>query len=423
MQNNKNVKLAIVLVTALFFLWGFSYGLVDVMNKNFQTHLHITKAESGFIQMAYFGAYFVFALPAGWIARRFSYKIGIVVGLFLYALGSFLIIPAAHLASFPFFLFAFFVLACGLGSLETNANPYITKLGDDKNSSFRINAAQSFNGVGQFLGPIIAGTLLLSFAASKDIHKNMNNISWIYVVIAIVVLIIMFIFIAVKMPDTVESEADKKAELEAKKDGLERKLMSHTNFPLGVLAQFLYVAAQVGAGAFFINYSLAHYHGLSPEHAAYFFSVALIAFMAGRIVTTPLMKVVSGDILLGIYSIINVILTILVVAGIEKVSVYLLIAVFFFMSISYPTIFSIALKGMTGNKVKTASSVIVMSIVGGAILPYFMGKIADVVNIQWAYVLLIPCFIYVAWFAFSASFFEKRDLAKLARLEKAAHNK
>ncbi len=165
---SKNIKIAIVLVTSLFFLWGVSYGLIDVMNKNFQNHLHITQHESGFLQLAYFGAYFIIALPAGYIASKFSYKIGIIFGLALYALGALLIIPATNLASFPLFLFAFFVLACGIGSLETSANPYMVKLGDEKNASFRINAAQSFNGLGQFVGPLIGGALFLSITKQEE---------------------------------------------------------------------------------------------------------------------------------------------------------------------------------------------------------------------------------------------------------------
>lgn len=173
MTDSKNIKIAIILVTSLFFLWGVSYGLIDVMNKNFQNHLHITQHESGFLQLAYFGAYFIIALPAGYIANKYSYKVGIMFGLALYAIGSLMIIPATNLTSFYLFLFAFFILACGIGSLEASVNPYMVKLGDEKNASFRINAAQSFNGFGQFLGPIIGGALFLSITkqgkgASKE---------------------------------------------------------------------------------------------------------------------------------------------------------------------------------------------------------------------------------------------------------------
>ena len=171
-----NIKLAFWLVTILFFMWGVSYGLIDVMNKNFQNQLGITKATSGLLQAAYFGGYFVIATPAALVARKFGFKGGIIMGLALYAIGALLIIPASNAHSFNMFLGAFFILACGLGSLETNANPYITKLGSDKDAAFRINIAQIFNGVGQFLGPIIGGALFLSVTHGGDVADNMRSV-------------------------------------------------------------------------------------------------------------------------------------------------------------------------------------------------------------------------------------------------------
>lgn len=218
LSNSKNIKIAIILVTSLFFLWGVSYGLIDVMNKNFQNHLHITQHESGFLQLAYFGAYFIIALPAGYIANKYSYKIAIIFGLILYAIGCLLIIPATNLANFYLFLFAFFILACGIGSLETSANPYMVKLGDEKNASFRINAAQSFNGLGQFLGPIIGGALFLSITkqadgASKEqieaaLLANMGNVQLVYVGIAAIVILVLIAFALNKIPEGAAVSSD-----------------------------------------------------------------------------------------------------------------------------------------------------------------------------------------------------------------------
>ncbi len=312
--NSKNIKIAIILVSSLFFLWGVSYGLIDVMNKNFQNHLHITQHESGFLQLAYFGAYFIIALPAGYIANRFSYKMGIIFGLALYAIGCLLIIPATNIASFGLFLFAFFILACGIGSLETSANPYMVKLGDEKNASFRINAAQSFNGFGQFVGPIIGGALFLSITkqeegASADqieaaLLANMSNVQLVYVGIATIVLLILILFSLNKIPEGAQVSSDYAKEDTSKALGV----FKHSHFNYGLLAQFLYVANQVAAGAFFINYATEHYEGLSDEKAAYYFSIALVAFMMGRILSTPLMKKIKGESILGIYSLINVLL-------------------------------------------------------------------------------------------------------------------
>ena len=189
-----NIKLAFWLVTILFFMWGVSYGLIDVMNKNFQNQLGITKATSGLLQAAYFGGYFVIATPAALVARKFGFKGGIIMGLALYAIWALLIIPASNAHSFNMFLGAFFILACGLGSLETNANPYITKLGSDKDAAFRINIAQIFNGVGQFLGPIIGGALFLSVTHGGDVADNMRSVQMVYVGIAAIIIIMLLLF-------------------------------------------------------------------------------------------------------------------------------------------------------------------------------------------------------------------------------------
>ncbi|EGK8099094.1 L-fucose:H+ symporter permease [Campylobacter upsaliensis] len=406
---SKNIKIAIVLVTSLFFLWGVSYGLIDVMNKNFQNHLHITQHESGFLQLAYFGAYFIIALPAGYIASKFSYKIGIIFGLALYALGALLIIPATNLASFPLFLFAFFVLACGIGSLETSANPYMVKLGDEKNASFRINAAQSFNGLGQFVGPLIGGALFLSITkqeegASKEMIEqalvaNMGNVQLVYVGIALVVLFILVLFAFNKIPEGAAVSDD----YALKDDSKPFLVFKHSHFNKGLLAQFLYIANQVTAGAFFINYATEHYKGLSDERAAYYFSLALVAFMVGRIVSTPLMKKIRGEYILGLYSLINVFICVGLYFASGILSVILLIALFFFMSISFPTIFAVATKNLPLNQVKLAGSLLVMSIVGGAIMPIIVGAINDHFGTSMGYLSLAPLFLYVSYYGFFGS--------------------
>ncbi|WP_196603657.1 sugar MFS transporter [Pectinatus haikarae] len=395
--SSKSIKIAFCLVTTLFFLWGLSYGLLDVMNKNFQNQLGITKATSGLLQAAYFGGYFVFATPASLVAKKYGFKGGIIMGLFLYAVGALLIIPASNVHSFYMFLGAFFILACGLASLETNANPYITKLGHDEDAAFRINVAQSFNGVGQFIGPIIGGSLFLSIANGSDIAANMRNVQMVYVGIAAIVICLLITFLAVKLPEGSEISGGEDA---AKGSGTYGQLFSYRHFRLGAMAQFFYIAAQVGAGAFFINYSVEHWHGLSDSKAAYFFGIALIAFMAGRIVTTPLMKKFSASKILGIYSIINVFIMLLLNITSGSVSVFLLIASFFFMSISFPTIFALSIVHIPENLVKTASSIIIMSIVGGAIMPFFMGHVADNFGTAAGYLLLAPCYLFVTWYSF-----------------------
>lgn len=406
-NNSKNIKIAFALVTGLFFLWGLSYGLLDVMNKNFQNQLGITKATSGLLQAAYFGGYFVIATPASLVARRFGYKGGIIMGLFMYAVGAILIVPASNAHSFAMFLGAFFVIACGLGSLETNANPYITKLGDDKDAAFRINVAQSFNGVGQFLGPIIGGMLFLSIATSHNIKNNMHNVQMVYIAIAAIVICMLLIFMVAKLPEGSEV-SDEDTSTEGK--GTYSELFKYKHFKFGTLAQCLYICAQVGAGAFFINYSVEHWSGLSDSKAAYFYSIALVAFMLGRIVTTPLMKKFSASKILGIYSAINMILMILLNVTTGSLSIVLLIACFFFMSISFPTIFALSVVKIPENLVKTAASILTMSLIGGAIMPFLMGRVADKFGTAAGYLLILPCFLYVAWYGFKGCKIEKEKI-------------
>lgn len=407
--DERSIKIAIVLVTSLFFLWGLSYGLVDVMNKNFQNHLHINQEQSGYIQLAYFGAYFIIALPAGFIANRFSYKAGIIFGLALYAIGCLLIIPATNYANFYLFLFAFFVLACGLGSLETNANPYMTKLGDEKNASFRINAAQSFNGLGQFIGPIVGGMLFLSITKAgqnsskeeleKALVENMGNVQLVYVGIAIIVFLILLAFAFNKIPEGSAVSSDFKED----EDTSTKELFTYKHFNFGLLAQFLYIANQVCAGAFFINYATEHYKGLSDSQGAYYLSLALVAFMLGRIVSTPLMKKIEARYLLALYSLINVFICAYLYLAQGFASIVALILLFFFMSISFPTIFALATKGLSLKQVKLGGSLLVMSIVGGAIAPVIIGRINDSFGSATGFLAMAPLFLYVSWYGFFGS--------------------
>lgn len=379
-------RLAFILVTTLFFLWGLSYGLLDVLNKHFQEVLHVNKAQSGLLQAAYFGAYFIIALPAGFFMDRYGYKAGILVGLCLYALGALLFVPAAAAGSFALFLFALFVIALGLGCLETAANPFATVLGDPAGAERRLNLSQSFNGLGQFIGPIIGGSLFFT-ATQGTTAEGLSSVKTTYVAIAILVLVIAFVFGRTKFPDIREHTA-------AETHGEDKGLWQHSHFTGGVIAQFFYVAAQVGVGAFFINYTTEHWHTLSNQNASYLLSVGLISFMVGRFFSTWLMGFVRPATLLVIYAVINIVLCGVVVAGIDNVSVIALVAVFFFMSIMFPTIFAMGVKNM-GKQTKRASSVMIMAIVGGAIMPYLMGAVADHYTTAVSYALPMICFAVV----------------------------
>lgn len=388
---NRKYLVPLILVTSLFFLWGLAYGLLDVLNKHFQETLNITKQRSTYLQLAYFGAYFVMALPAGFLMQRIGYKKGIITGLFLYAIGAILFFPSAQLSSFPFFLLALFILACGLAFLETAANPYITVLGKPETSAFRLNLSQSFNGVGSFIGPIIGGMLFFS-EKNKDTGNGLDSVKFVYIVIAAIVLLIALLFFKTKMPEVKEEQL-----VTEKAEHVGKTLFQHTHFVWAVIAQFFYVAAQVGIAALFINYCTEKGLGITNEKAAYFLSAALLLFTIGRFAGTALMKIISPNLLLAVYAIINILLCIAVVWGQGMISVYALIAVFFFESIMFPTIFALGIKNL-GGYTKRGSSFIIMAIVGGAFVPIVMGSIAEQYSTPVSYIVPMICFVVVLLF-------------------------
>jgi FHS family L-fucose permease-like MFS transporter len=381
-------KIAFMLVTSLFFMWGLSHGLLDVLNKHFQDTLNVSKAQSGYLQAAYFGAYFIVALPVGAFMDRCGYKAGILVGLALFALGALLFIPATSAGTFAAFLGALFVLACGLGCLETAANLYASVLGKPETSERRLNFAQSFNGLGVFLGPVIGGSLFFAPPVAL-IGYTIDPVMLTYATLGLVVILMMVVFAAVPLPEIqAQSSASDKA-------GSTRSLWSHSNFTGALVAQFFYIAAQVGVGAFFINYAIEHWSGLTTQKASYLLSIAMLTFMIGRFVSTWLMRYIPAIPMLIGYALINAGLCAVAVAGIEKLSVYALIGVFFFLSILYPSIFAMGVRNL-GTHTKKAGSYLVMTLVGGAIAPYCMGAIADSYGTSAAFIIPLVCFLIVA---------------------------
>src|SRR5882672_2491235 len=377
---SRTLSFAFVLVTSLFFMWGFSYGLLDVLNKHFQDTLGVTKARSALLQTAYFGAYFVMALPAAELAARRGYKATILLGLALFAGGALLIIPATLAHNFMLFLVPFFIIASGLGCLETAANPYATQLGDPARGAQRLNLSQIFNGLGQAAGPWIGGMVVFAATVSNGAGAPVR---YLYVALAVVVLALAVVFFFTPMPEPkVERMPD-----------AGHGLLAERHFVWGVVAQFFYVAAQVGVGAFFINYAT-----LTTARASAIFSYGFMLFMAGRFVGTLLMTWIAPRKLLTLYAAINVALCLVVVAAIPGVSLHALLALFFFMSIMFPTIFALAVQGL-GPRTKRASSFLIMSIVGGALIPVVMGWIGDHAGMAAGYWVPTACFAVVLLYA------------------------
>jgi len=395
-----------ILVTSLFFLWAFIHNLNPILIPHLKKACQLSDTQSALIDSAVYIAYFLMALPAGFVMKKYGYKKGIVFGLIVYALGAFLFIPAASTRIYSFFLVALFIVAGGAAFLETAANPYITVLGERETSEQRLNFAQSFNGVGAFVAPIVGGRFILSgIEHSKEqlasmppeqlaayLNSEASNVKIPYLVIGLTVFIVAVLFIFTKLPEVKESQDV----VSMKGSG---NIFSHKHLLWGVIAQFFYVGAQVGVGSFFVRFS-RYTLDLPEKEAAYKWGfIAMVGFMVGRFFGTFLMKYIKPQRLLLLYSLINIGLLFAAVYTSGSFAVWSVMLIPFFMSIMFPTIFALGVKDL-GEDTKLGSSLLIMSIVGGAIIPIFMGLVSDANNgnIQLAYLVPIICFVVTAWY-------------------------
>lgn len=517
--DGKNYAFVFTLVCSLFLLWGFAHALLDVLNKHFQNSLVVTKAQSGCVQAAVYGGYFLMALPAGMLARRFGYKGGILFGLFLFALGAFWFVPATkadkwtgvsgwvaqtfnmevvtspqakakltdvrvsleraakaverpldaaklaafdkpaaeakaatelaaaglaldeaakllpaskHLpetraalgallptlpendfgkqfnatkqalvsidqgtqvTAFAAFLLGLFVIALGLTCLETIANPYTTVLGPPETGASRINLAQTNNAIGWILGPFIGG--LMIFSSTGEVNISNEQLAMPYLGLGVVVTLVFILFAFSTIPDVHTSEHAKADGQHKDRTTGERSLWSQPHFVFAVVVQFLYVAAQTGINSFFINY-VVEVNKWSEQKAAMWLSLGgMVLFMVGRFSGSFLMRKMKPHLALAVYGLSNVICMGLVVAGLGIVSAAALIISYFFMSVMFPTIFALGIRGL-GENTKKGASYIVMAIVGGAVAPAIMGAIADKSGMQAGFIIPLVCFIGIA---------------------------
>lgn len=450
--DGQNVAFTFALVSSLFFLWGFCNGMIDVMDKHFQNELGLTKAQSAWVQFAHYLGYFLMAIPAGWLATKLGYKGGIIMGLVLVAVGGFWFVPATWVndmvkhgdvtptMAFVAFLTGVCLIATGLTFLETIANPYTTVLGDLRYAATRINLAQSCNGVGWILGPIVGSVYFYGTDASGR-STGSETLYIPYVGVAIVVLLLAAVFWFARMPD-IKMEDD--YHLDDNETRVSHSIWSHPHFTMAVVAQFLYVAAQAGIFSFFINYMVAEpppipaswqetmnrlaasstllkdwltgwfevnkqgVLAFSDKGASNAVSLGLICFLVGRFSGAWLLKKYSAHKILGLYGVANVIATLLVFFKLGWVSVVCVFLTYFFMSIMFPTIFALGIFGL-GARAKKASAYIVMAIMGGAVLPKLMGHVADVYDMSRGFIVPMFCFIFVAYYGFSWSKFSKAD--------------
>ncbi len=395
----KKYVVTLIFATSLFMLWGVAITMGDVLNKHFQNVLHVSKANSGLVQLSLFGAYAVMGIPAGLVMKKFGYKNGVLFGLALYAIGAFLFVPAANSFSFTAFRLALFVLACGLATLEAVAHPFVAALGDQRTSDRRINLAHAFNGIGAVSGPQIGRYFFFTAAAGTVVAAaSLDSVKTLYILIGSVVALLGLAFFFVKVPSLSDphdatpenTESSLNVDTEPAKT-----LFQHKHFVWAVVAQLFNVAAQGGTWAYFINYG-HDVMGFTDATAANYFSLSMLMMMVGRFTGTYFMQFVAPNKLLAIYAGANVLMCIIVAQAWGWPSFVALLLINFFFSIMFPTIFSLGLKNL-GRHSQLASSYITMGVVGGALMPYIMGKIANH-NVAHAYYLPIICYLVVCVF-------------------------
>jgi FHS family L-fucose permease-like MFS transporter len=401
MNKVKSTHVPFILITCLFFLWGFAHNLDPILIPHLKKSFTLTTTQSTLVDSSVFVAYFIMAMPAGFIMKRWGYKMGIIAGLLLFAIGSFLFVPAANHQSYNYFLVALFIIACGLTILETAANPYASKLGDPATATQRLNLVQSFNGLAVALAPAIGARLILTKGYSDAELATMTDaarkaalameaytVKTPYTILGIVLLLIAGIFYFIQLPDIRES-SNHKATI--------KETLQHSHLRWAVIAQFFYVGAQVCVLSLFILY-VTQSANVTEIQAADYLSIGGLAFLIGRFLGTALMRFIQPKKLLTTYAIICVALSVLAIVGKGAITIYTVIAICFFMSIMFPTIFSLGIDSL-GKDTEMASSLIVMSIVGGAVLPRFFGLISDSTgNIQNGYIVPLIAFAVVAYF-------------------------
>lgn len=407
-NETKNWLFPFILVTSLFFFWGFVHNLDPILIPHLRKAFNLTDLQSSLVDSSVFIAYFVMALPAGYIMRKYGYKSGIMIGLLLFGAGSILFVPAANSLQYIYFLGALFVIACGLTFLETAANPYVTILGPVESATKRLNFSQSFNGLAAFIAPAYIGPMILSDNNYTQVQveamtpavrhafivSEADSVKMPYLILGLIILAVAVIFYFTNMPDV------KDEDVEGEGGASFAGALKSMRLRWGILAQFFYVGAQVCVGSFFIKMATTS-AGIGEDSAAKYLGLFGLAFMLGRFFGTFLMQYINPRKLLILYTIVNIILSITAITGTGMLVVYCLIAIAFFMSIMFPTIFSMGIEGL-GHNTKIGSSLIVMSIVGGAFLPPILGLISDeTASIQNGYIVPLVCFLVILLFAFN----------------------
>lgn len=418
---SKKVLIPFILVTSLFALWGFANAITDPMVQAFKKVLELSNSEAAWVQMAFYGGYFCMALPAALFMRKYSYKVGILIGLALYAIGSLLFYPAAQIESFVFFCLGYYVLTFGLAFLETAANPYILAMGAKETATQRLNLAQAFNPVGLLAGLFVAQQFVLKKLQSDDIadFSALDEASKIlirttdllvirnpYVILGLVLVGIFIIFLVSKMPQSKDEGG-----MPSLGETFSR-LSKNRKYVLGVLAQILYVGGQIMCWTYIYQYAEAI--GMDAVTAGYYQMAAFVLFTVGRALGTYLLRFLSSGKLLMCFAFAAGLFSMGTIFIQGMIGLYCLVGISFFMSLMFPTIYGIALGGLTEEQSKVGSAGLVMAIVGGALMPKLQGMIIDaggngvadttimgVSEVNFSFILPLVCFAYIAWYGLS----------------------
>lgn len=397
---DRNYLVPFVLVTSLFFLWGFARAILDVLNKHFQNALHISITHSALIQVTTYLGYFLMAIPAGIFINRYGYRRGVVFGLMLFGVGSLLFIPGASVGSFYAFLFCLFIIGCGLVFLETAANPYVTELGSKETATSRLNLSQSFNGLGGIFATFCIGQFLFNNT------EEGGNVVVPYAILGVLVLAIAVVFSRVNLPEISHEQTSEDKE---RGSNIRKLFTHHKMFVFGLFALLSYEVAEISINSYFINF-VTGMHWMSDRTASLVLTGALAFFMVGRFLGSWVMRHVAATTMLLICAVGCVVCNVLVLCCLDKVSLVALLCNYLFEAIMFPTIFSIALVDL-GNLTKSASSLLMMTPIGGCGF-LLMGLIADRTHVVMPFVVPLAAFVVVLAYALREYYINKVNVQK-----------
>ena len=385
----KKFLIPFILITSLFFLWGFARAILDVLNKHFQNALDITITQSALIQVTTYLGYFLMAIPAGWFINRHGYRLGVVIGLMLFGIGSLMFIPCAALGTFYSFLTALFIIGCGLVFLEVSANPYVTELGAYETATSRLNLSQSFNGMGSLFATFAVGQFLFGEETAND----SGSVALPYTILGILVLAIALIFSRVSLPEIKHEET---AEDQMSGTRIIKLFRHHPMFVFGLFSLLAYEVAEISINSYFMNFVTGE-GWMNDNTASIVLTIALAFFMVGRFIGSWIMQRIPAEKTLLICALGSVICMAIILLDFGKISMYAVIANYLFEAIMFPTIFSLSLQGL-GNLTKSASSLLMMTPIGGCFF-FLMGIIADNTNLIIPFIIPFCGFFIVLLFA------------------------